>query len=291
MEATQLSPHKQASQAYSRHLTAIVLQLIFQLLLRVAAFSPLLYAGMTGKFFGVKPDHVMAAALIVCLPLYLIIVMPFRYHFFAKLNGYLGYQRQDKASNYAKWLAAGLYRLLRALPFLLPFIAYAVLYYYYMRIADLTKLPILIMNLGALIGGSFSEGTAILVLIGLIAFLLAFFGWRRSLLFESQAIVELGLSASWRKARGKHKQIHHVSLINFLLLLPGLIAVGAVMTINIAHDLSGGIFEKVLSLMPTLLNAKFPPATYYQMLIALIIAYLPLLPLRKLALSAVANEA
>ncbi|MGI6696827.1 MAG: hypothetical protein ACOX6O_11430 [Christensenellales bacterium] len=291
MEVIQLSPHQQASKAYNRHLTAIVLQLIVQLLLRVVALSPLLYAGINGKFFGVKADHVMAAAAIASLPLYLLIVMPFRYCFFAKLSGYLGYRRQDSVIHYGKWLAAGFYRLLRALPFLVPFIAFAVLYYYYMRVADLTQLPILIMNLGALVGGSFTEGTAILVLIGLCAFLLAFLGWRRGLLFECQPIVEHGINASWRKSRQGRKLTGRVSLINFLLCLPGLIAMGAVLSVNLAQDLTGSIFEKMLSLLPAILNANFPPATYYQLLIALLVAYLPFLPFRKLALSAIANEA
>jgi hypothetical protein len=180
---------------------------------------------------------------------------------------------------------------MRALPFLLPFFAYIVLYYYYMRVADLTRLPLLILDLGMLVGGSFSEGTAVLVVIGLLTFVIAFLGWRRSLLFECMPVAETGIASSWQRSRLRRRHIGHVSRINFLLCLPGLIAMGAVMAINLSQDLTGSIFEKIFSLLPTILNVKFTPDTYYQLLIALIVAYLPLLPLRKLALSAVANEA
>lgn len=291
MQATPLSPHKRAGQAYSANTPAIVLQLFLQILLRVIAFSPMILAGITGKFFSVKADHVMAVAFLASLPLYLIIVMPSRFHFFAKLALYLGDERDDRSANYGKWLAAGLYRLMRALPFLLPFSAYIVLYYYYMRVADLTRLPLLILELGTLVGGSFSEGTAVLVIIGLITFVIAFLGWRRSLLFEFMPVAETGITSSWQRSRLRRRHIGHVSRINFLLCLPGLVAMGAVMAINLAQDLTGSIFERIFSLLPTILNVKFTPETYYQLLIAMIVAYLPLLPLRKLALSAASNEA
>lgn len=291
MRATRLSPYKHAGKAYAESLPAIVLQLFLQILLRAVAFSPMIITGITGRFFLVMGDHVMAVAFLASLPLYLLIVMPFRYHFFAKMALYLGYAREDSVSGYGKWLKAGLWRLLRALPFLLPFIAYMILYYYYMRIADLTQLPLLILQLGALVGGSFSEGTAILVIIGMAAFLIAFLGWRRSLLFECQPVAETGIASSWRRSRMRRAHAGYVSRMNFLLCLPGLIAIGAVMAINLSQDLSGSIFEKLFSLLSAILNVKFPPATYYQLLIALIIFYLPPLPLRKLALSKLANEA
>lgn len=292
MQTSRTAPHKQAGQAYSANMPAIVLQLFLQILLRAAAFSPMIITGITGRFFLVKGDHVMAVAFLVSLPLYLLIVMPFRFHFYANLARYLGHAHRDaNISNYGKWLSAGLYRLLRSLPFLLPLIVYAALYYYYMRVADLTRLPLLILDLGALVGGTFSEGTAILVIISFIAFLIAFFGWRRSLLFECLPVAETGIASAWQRSRMRRTQAAPVSRINFLLCLPGLIAIGAVLVINLSQDLSGSFFEKIFSLLPTILNVKFPPTTYYQMLIALIIFYLPLLPLRKLALSQAANAA
>ncbi len=194
MELLQQGVFNQTSKVYFKHFPGIILLSMGHLLLRAAAFSPLIIAAVTGKFFKVNPDHAIAVAL-ASLPLYLLIAMPFRYQYRAQLSACLGKERDSHItfSNYKTWLAAGLTRLIRSLPFLLPLIAFVVLYYYYMRIADLTRLPLLILDLGMLVGGSFSEGTAILILIGLAAFLIALCGWRRSLLFEGQPVLERGI--------------------------------------------------------------------------------------------------
>ena len=293
MELRQQGVFNRTSKVYFKHFPGIILLSMGHLLLRAAAFSPLIIAAVTGKFFQVTPDHAIAVALLASLPLYLLIAMPFRYQYRAQLSAYLGKERDSRVtfSNYKTWLAAGLTRLIRSLPFLLPLIAFVVLYYYYMRIADLTRLPLLILDLGMLVGGSFSEGTAILILIGLAAFLIAMCGWRRSLLFEGQPVLERGIRPSWRRSRELRRQARPVSLINFLLWLPSALAFGAVVGLNLTQDLTGSVFEKILALLPAIFNMDLSSAAYYQLLIVLVVLYLPLMALRKLMLCTVDDAA
>lgn len=295
MQDSRLSAHKRASQAYSANLPAVVLQLLLQILLRAAALSPMILAAVTRRFFQVRQEHAVAVALLASLPLYVIIVLPFRFHFFAKLARYLGYERDDRAENYPTWLAAALYRLLRALPFLLPLLAYSMLFYYNLRVVDFPTAMLSIEKVGAVFGGSYPMGIGIILLAALVVFMLAMFGWRRGQAFEHQPVVELGIPVAWHRAaklrKKRRPRFIHVSRANALLCLPGLAAIIGVLALFFSQNWMGNLLMDFFSIIERMLNLDFPEAVMYQLLIVLIIFYLPILPLRKLAVSAVSNEA
>ncbi|NLO12655.1 MAG: hypothetical protein GX124_00855 [Clostridiales bacterium] len=295
MQDIRLSAHKHASQAYSANLPAVVLQLLFQIFLRLIALSPMILAVVTGRFFQVRREHAVAVALLASLPLYVLIVLPFRFHFFAKLARYLGYERDDRAANYLTWLSASLYRLLRALPFLLPLFAYAVLFYYNLRVVDFPSAMLSIEKVGAVFGGSYPVGIGVILLAALLVFLLALYGWRRYRAFEHQPVIELGIPVSWRHTGQLHQarrpRFAHVSRVNALLCLPGIVAMAGVLALFFGQSWMGNLMMDFFSIVERLLNLDFPETVFYQLLIVLIVFYLPLLPLRKLAASAVSNEA
>jgi len=295
MQDSRLSPHKRGSQAYNANLPAVVLQLFLQILLRGIALSPMIIAAVTGRFFQVRREHAVAVAFLASLPLYVLIVLPFRFHFFTKLARYLGYERDDRAINYPTWLGAALYRLLRALPFLLPFCAFALLFYYNLRVVDFPTAMLSIETLGAVLGGSYPVGIGLILLAGLVTFLLALLGWRRSQAFEHQPVVELGLMPAWRHAQQRRKtrsgRFARVRRINTLLCLPGLVAILGVMALFFSQNWMGNLLMDFFSIIERLLNLDFPDTVLYQLLIVLIVFYLPFLSLRKFAVSVISNEA
>lgn len=282
---------------YQKKLPLVLGQLALQLLIHVLAFLPLLYAAITGGFFGAHRDHHLAVAFLCSLPLYVLLVLPARFLAGAGLAHLHGHpvQRRWTLQNYLRWLSAGLYRLLRALPFLLPFLAFLGVYYYYLRMTGFNEPMVKIKQVGDLVGGEYTAGIAIIMAVGLITLLVAIFGWLRGTAFEHQPVLSLGVLPAWQQAKRRRKAnkavLRRTMGINFLLVLPAILGLMLVVTLFFLTVKSGTLIFDFLYMGSVLVTFNFPPHVMLQGLLVLLVLYLPLLPLRKLALSAAINPA
>lgn len=297
MQRVNTSPHRHGLRVYQQHFIQALGLLLFQVVMRLLAFSPLIYSAATGKFFKMNPNYAQGLGLLFSLPLYVLLVMPFRFQAAARKAQLLGLRRDSRvnARNYLDWLGAALVRLLRALPYLLPFMVFAGLYYYYMPYPDFTVPMLGIPKIGALVGGDFLAGVVIIGIVGIVSALLAYCGWKRGLAFEHRDVLSLGIQEATRRAgalrkRRKHT-LHKTIFINFLLCLPALIGVMAVLG---GHLLSmkrmGMLALDYLQYATTILKMDFPASTLLMVGLVLLVLYIPLLPWRKLALAAVLTE-
>jgi hypothetical protein len=295
MQQETLSPHQRGLRAYKAQFPQVLGLTLLSLLLRLLAFAPFIYTAITGTFFFTPwPDHALAFSFLCSLPLYLLIVMPCRFHAAACMAMLHGNDREVSMGNYFRWLAAALWRLLRALPFLLPFMAFAAAFYYYMRVPGFNESLQMIEVIGGLLGGSYAAGIALIVLIGLFSALVAAWGWKRGLAFEHQAVVEKGISAAWTDANTlrarRRRHINRTILINALLTLPAVLGVLIVLAIYLGSLSGGMLMLDFVNWASILLTLNFPSSVFYQVLIVLAVLYLPLLPWRKLSLSAVLTQ-
>jgi hypothetical protein len=288
------SPHSRGWQVYKDNFAQVLGLLAFQLLLRLVAFSPMLYAALTGQFFSLTRDHALAFGFLFSLPLYVIIVMPFRFQAAARMAGLHGDERSSEPNmrNYLKWLPAALVRLLLALPFLLPFLAFIILFYYYMRVPGFNESLLVIQTLGNLIGGDYPAGILLIGLIGILSALLAGFVWKRGLAFEHQPVPEQGIRESLRRGketrRHRHRHINRTVFINMLLTLPAILGVLGVLLYHLlSMPRMGMLVMDFMNAVSVVLTFKFPINILYMVLIVLAVLWLPPLLWRKLALSAV----
>lgn len=292
MSMTQKSPHQWAGATYKKQFSKVLLMLLVQLLIRALAFSPLLYAAISGGFFGAHRDHILAVAFLCSLPLYVLLVLPARFYWTAQVARLRGQAHDDQPSfcNCVKWLKAGLYRLLRALPFLLPFFAFLGVYYYYLRMTGFNEPMVKIKQIGELVGGEYTAGIVIIMLLGLVTLLLALWGWLRGTVFEHQEVTTSPLSLAWQTANEVRKDrkahLRRVTFQNFLLTLPAVVGLLAVIALFFMTVKSGTLIFDFLYMGSVLLTFNFPSHVMLQGLLVLLLLYLPLLPLRKLALAA-----
>ena len=114
------SAHAAARRACAAHIGQYIAITLEQLLLRALALSPLIYATAARSFFGAPRAHYAAIALLCCIPLWVLLVLPFRYRVGGLLSNWLRREGRQKLSAYPRWLARGLNHLLQALPWLLP---------------------------------------------------------------------------------------------------------------------------------------------------------------------------
>ncbi len=291
------SPHRRGWLIYKEKFPQVVSLLALQLLLRAIAFSPLLYAVLSGSFFGMNPEHSPAFGFLFSLPLYVLLVMPFRFQAAARMAELHGTGEADSAApgHYPLWLKAALWRLLRALPFLLPFFAFIFLFYWYMRVPGFNESLLAIETVGKLIGGDYPAGIALILLAGLVTAVLACIGWKRGLAFEHQRLTESGVLGAWKEGRSvsrrRRRHIRRTSLVNLLITLPALVGVLFVLG---SHLLSlpriGMLIMDFFNMVSVVLTLNFPASSVYQILIVLAVLWLPLLPWRKLALCAVLSQ-
>lgn len=297
MQKHQRSPHRTAWAIYTGKFPQVLALLVFQLLLRLVALAPFLYGACTGQFFNLTSAHAPAVGLLFSLPLYALIVMPFRFQAAARkaqLNG-LAYDSRPRLRNLVRWLGAALVRLLMALPFMLPFLAFCVLFYYYMRVPGFNDSLMAIQKIGSLIGGEFLTGILLIGLIGLVSLCLAVRGWWGGLAFEHQAVAEQGIRLSLKKARrirkARRQWLNRTQRVNFLLALPAALGVLAVLVIQLMSlKRSGMLAFDFLNAVSALLTLNFPANTLLILAIVLLALWLPLLAPRKLALSVVLCE-
>lgn len=291
------SPHKRAWQTYTRQFPQVLGLLLVQVIVRLVAFTPLIFAIISGRFLGFRRELAPAYGFLCSLPLYVLLVMPFRFQAAATKANLLGLARDHRITpgNYARWLTAALLRLLRALPFLALFWGFVAAFYYVMRMQPFNDALLSIHRIGKAVGGDYPEGIALIGLVGLLVSLLAAWAWKRGLAFEHQDVVALGIAEASRRAadlrKRRRKTINRTVFYNLLLCLP---ALATLLVLLIGWLLSlprvGMLALDFVNIIGQLLAFKLPGSTTLYMGIALAVLWLPLLPLRKLALAAVHSE-
>jgi hypothetical protein len=285
------TPHRIAWRASVAHIPEYLRITLCQLLLRALALSPLIYADLTKGFFGVPKAHTMGIAMLCCIPLYLLLVLPLRYRVGGRLSGWLKAEGPPSAlSGYPAWLAQGLLIFLRALPWLLPLFAYFGAFYYYMNMTDFPSFFLMIRNVGGLVGGDYVHGVALLVLLLLVCAVLAAWGWYRVM-----PSFYLPLHSNFQKAR-KLKAIRRAShvrgttMINLLLALPPLVIVLAVLASSLITRMTGDIQLDLMILLPALTAFDFPRTDLLMAGLAILLLYLPFVLYRKAALAAAIHK-
>lgn len=279
MSQGQTGPHALASKASSRHIGPYTLITLEQLLWRVISLSPLIYAAVSGRFFALHKDYVPAAALLSCIPLWVLLVLPARFRAGAQLSRWFG--ADINSGSWSDRLARGLTRLAVTLPFLVPVLVYLGVLYYNMYFTGFNSFFMLIESAGKLVGGNFVAGLAILALLLVVLAFLALWGWRRFMVPHFYLPQDELSKAKSVAIPGKTR------LINMLIILPSLVLVLMLLGLSLAPKLSGSVMLDTLTIMSALTQFDFPAETLYQCLLALAIAYLPFVLLRKAAIAAV----
>ena len=297
MHASIKSPHRRGWQVYKNKFPQVLLTLMFQLVIRGVAFVPFIYSVITGQFFGFNKNYVIAYGFLFSLPLYVLLVMPLRFQAAAKKAQLHGFTRDASINgrNYLAWLRAALVRLLRALPFILPFFICAGLYYYIMPYPDFTVPMNAITKIGDVIGKGFLGGAIMTFLVILLSAILAACGWLRGVAFEHQAVIEQGIGLSLNRARDVRKRrkrvIRKTVFKNALLTFPAIIGVAAVIAMYLMSLPRVGMLAlDYLNAAANLLKFEFPSTVPIAIAGILLVLWLPLLPLRKLALGAAMTE-
>lgn len=278
--------HGQAAKAATRNISAYVLLTLGQLLLRLVALSPLIYAIVTRSFFGVVRAHRATVALLCCLPLWLVLVLPCRYRVGGLVSEWLGQEGPDTSFfSYRRWLGQGLGRLLKALPWMVPLLAWLGGFYYYMHFAPFNAMGLMIDQVGGMIGGGYVHGIILLVAALLVGVALAWLGWRRYMPFFYLPLRHLGEDPQRRKALG-NKGLRQITLVNFLILLPPLAISLWVLGSSIQSRLTGDIQMDLMVLLPALTQFDFPQGDLIRVGLVLLVTYLPFVLWRKTALAA-----
>ncbi len=280
-------PHTRAASASIGHFGQYILITLEQLLLRAIALSPLIYALVSGQFFGLRREYVLAAALLSALVLWTLLALPARLRMGAQLSGWFGAQMD--AGSWSDRLAKGLVPFAKALPLVLPvFICLYILYYVF----SFSGFPVFFKMLeypGSLIAGILGGLSADIVMtmgvlvwaivLAMLAWL-AFRGWRRFM-------VPCTYLHQCSRAKGKPAKLAgRITMINFLIVLPPVAISLVLLALSLAPKLSGSMMFDVLTVVSAVTGFDFPAHTLTQCAWVLGLAYLPFVLLRKAAIAA-----
>ena len=287
MSQRQSGPHARAASASIGHFGQYILITLEQLLLRAIALSPLIYALVSGQFFGLRREYVLAAALLSALVLWTLLALPARLRMGAQLSGWFG--AQINAGSWSDRLAKGLVPFAKALPLVLPvFICLYILYYVF----SFSGFPVFFKMLeypGSLIAGILGGLSADIVMtIGVLVWVivlamlawLAFRSWRRFM-------VPCTYLHQCSRAKGKPAKLAgRITLINFLIVLPPVAISLVLLALSLAPKLSGSMMFDVLTVVSAVTGFDFPAHTLTQCAWVLGLVYLPFVLLRKAAIAA-----
>ena len=279
-------PHACALQAGKQNLKQYLFLTLEWLTLRIISTAPLIYALITKQFFGVATDHVPAVALLSCLPLWILLVLPFRYRLGGQLATWFSAEGPSTdTGHYGSWLKQSLLRLIKILPFLLPLFAYLVALYYYYFFVGFNSFLMVIEGSGKLFGGDFLVGVIVIILLMLFLLLLAFYGWRRMMLFFYVQEAPVKLDGKRRKHL-KQDCLTKTTFYNFFIVLPPLAISFVLLGLSLSTRLTGSTMFDLVIVVSALTQFDFPQEVLIQVGAVLAILYLPFVIYRKAALSA-----
>lgn len=285
-------PHAAAFSACLKYVARLAGLLVLNLVVRGIALLPLILM-LTGRnIFRFPSVHAIPLSLAASLPLYALIVMPFRFFTRSTLTWVTGWRETAPvftAGNFLRWLSAGLLRLLRALPFLLPLMALTVAFYVYWTMAGFNEFGLIINDIGALIGGDYVHGMALIALAFVLFTILAVWGWRRDLPFAFQAVDTDGIPAALARSRAvrtrRFSGLGRTTFINFLITLPAVAAAAYFIQDYLRNLMVGDLQWDLSTLLTTLTTFAFPQEVYVRIGLALLVLYLPFVLFRKAALA------
>lgn len=287
MNQRQTGPHARAAGACIGHIGQYIMITLEQLLLRAIVLSPLIYALVSGQFFGLRKEYVLAAALLAFLVLWTLLALPARLRMGAQLSGWFG--AQADTGSWSDRLAKGLVPFAKTLPLVLPFFVCLFILYYVFSFSGFPVFFKMLEYPGSLIAGIMGGLNADIVMTigGLVWVLflaalawLAFWGWRRFMvpcLYPTQ-----GGRVKERAVR----PLGSITLINFLIMLPPVAIVLVLLALSLVPKLSGSMMFDVLTVVSAVTGFDFPAHTLTQCAWVLGLVYLPFVLLRKAAIAA-----
>ena len=251
----------------------LLLTLLF-IAVRFLALSPLLFAQWT-DFLPLSKQAALGVRVGVSVLLFLLLCFPERLFRLHQLKKHCG--SEAAGFSYVAAIGRGLLRLFRVLPALILFSVTAGAWLYIFFIGNFKALSIL-KQLGTLVGGSYDRG-AILLFSALLLFaaLLALF-WHRDRLLDYYPN-----RAEAKRIRKENKgALARLSLTNFCLTLPALLAWAIVLCAAAMRDLSfdKGFMTLAMDAMDRLKTLMSNEMTVYLALIFLFL-YCPTFMVRK----------
>lgn len=278
--------HGAAGRAALKNAGAYTALTICQLLIRLLALAPLIYAIATRSFFGVPRAHRNAVALLASIPFWLLLVLPCRYRLGGMVSRWLGHEGPNPDfSSYGRWSSQGVARLLKALPWMVPLIAWLGGFYYYMNFAPFNAMGLMIDDVGKLVGGDYMHGAVMLALALVFGVVLAWVGWRRMMPFFYLPMAPLHEDAQRRRAL-KGKALWRATMINFLIILPPLAIALGVLGASVQSRMTGDMQMDMMVLLPAVTQFDFPQADLIRVGLVLLVTYVPFVVWRKTALAA-----
>ena len=253
------------------------------LLMRLLALAPAWLFAL-GYSLPVQENAKFFVSALLCVPLYILIVLPSRFHTRGELYAF-SHGLPYKKTSYATTLFLALKRLVRVVLWILPLFVFVFGFHYLWFIGDATKLFKTMRTAGAIFGGSSALGFLVLVLFFFLALILGFVGWRRYLAAEFIAFTKPDLRTLFKDNRVIMKKnssrIFRATARNFLIMLPFAALVLFFVYSEISTRLTGDASSDVFVLLEAITTLNFSHNTFLYCLIAFIVLYLPFVALRK----------
>ncbi|MDO5023093.1 MAG: hypothetical protein Q4E07_07160, partial [Eubacteriales bacterium] len=253
------------------------------LFVRLLALAPAwLFA--FGVSLPVQENSKFFVSALLCVPLYILLVLPSRFYTRGELYSY-SHALPYKKTSYVTALSLALKRFIRVGLFILPLFVFVTGFYYLWFIGDATKLFKTIRSAGEIVGGGFAHGFIVMVLFFFLALILGFIGQRRYTAAEFIAFSEPDLSTVFKKNRILMKKnsspLKKATALNALLLLPFTAIVLFFVSSEIATRLTGDASSDVFVLLEAITTLNFSQNTFIYCAIAFAVLYLPFVSLRK----------
>ncbi len=286
---TAKTPHAAAGYIYRHNLPALLGHIVVQLLVRAAAWAPLL-ATFFGVTYGVQDKLSPAVGVGLSIPLYLLLVLPVRFVMRGALLRMAKGEKAEAPFHYGASLRLGLARFFRALPWMLPLTLCVGGFYYLWNVAEATLLPRVIRTFGELAGGTYLHGLIVLAVIMLISAVLSYTGWRRHLALEFLPVPVSEAQGTLARSRAlMHSQralLSHATRVNLFIALPALLVVLILLSLDLSGRLTGSLQFDVIIILEAVTKVKFAENTLTLCAATLLILYIPFIPYRKAALAA-----
>ncbi len=280
----QLSIRKTAWRGLRKYFGEIITVAFVTVLLRAAVFLPMLLCEDFGGKLPMWMGWVLAAAV------YIAGVIPMRFWGREKMRRlfYSRHMNHRQKNVYEKWLKTGLLRYARGILWGIPFLAGLVYFTVFRRTLDAKTFWMPVRNLAVLVGQEANLGTGMLVTLFLmIVFGLMFaHGWWRDLPIEYLPVRSLEamktLHWSRRIVKNHKKEIRRNTFQNFLLSLPVLIGLGAVLVPYVRANVDFSVSaDMTATQILRLLRTPLPTAELLKLAAVAAVLYVPFWIFRK----------
>ncbi len=253
------------------------------LLARLLALAPAwLFA--FGYYLPVQENARFFVSALLCVPLYILIVLPSRFYSRGELYAY-SFNLPYNKTKYSTALCLALKRFIRVALWILPLFIFVTGFHYLWFIGDATKLFKTMRAAGSFFGGSTALGFLVLVVFFFLALILGFVGWRRYIAAEFIAFTKPDLSTLFKDNRVVMQKnssgIFRATARNFLIMLPFIALVLFFVSSEISTRLTGDASSDVFVLLEAITTLNFSYNTFIYCLIAFLALYLPFVTFRK----------